>query len=456
MPLAALRPAPLTIGTRIFLLVVGAILATALAFIAITRFGPPPVAEPVPMRALVHALKTGQARAERDRTILIERSGDEPDPRGGERRDPALEAALAQEMGRDRQAIRAYSRESALMPPVSSPMGRPPPFMPGNRGAESAPPAPPMPFIRGEFTVAVRSADGWRIVRTGPDQAGRYWRMVVGLSMAGVILLLSLLGWWVARRIARPLLRLADAAREARSGHRWAYRPEGASPEIIAVADALAAYDARHQDHFRQQSALLAGIAHDLGTPLTRLAFRLEALPAQQRDTAFLEVEHMRTLIADGMVMARSSMARRERVDMGALAQALAERCSTERTPVTVEAEDGAAVLGEPTSLTRLIQNLIDNAQVYGGGGRVLVSRGGGRVRIVVEDEGPGIEEARLATICDPFVGSGSTRRPEGSNGLGLAIARSIVDRHDGDIIIGNRAPRGLRVTIDLPAAPGG
>ncbi|MGE4410362.1 MAG: sensor histidine kinase [Sphingobium sp.] len=457
-------PARLTIGTRIFLLLVGAIMATALAFVAIIRFGPPPVAAPVHMEDLLAALNGEPPGINRDRELLAERSAEKPAPRLGERRNEELEQSLKQALGQGAGAVYAYSDMPRRGPAGGGPGGPIGPF-PHHRSPErmerpGGPERPdgsrPMPFVMGDFTVIRQSGADWLAVRTGPSATVARWRLVVALTIAAVALFLSLLGWWVARRIARPLRRLADAARDAKSGHRWVHRPEGASPEILAVADALAAYDARHQEHFRQQSALLAGIAHDLGTPLARLAFRLEALPDESRDAAFREIEHMRHLIADGIVMARSSVARREPVDVGLLARALAERCSTPQAPVTVDTVEGAVVLGEPTSLTRLIENLIDNAQLHGGGGRVTVSRAGHKVRIIVEDDGPGIEDARLATVCEPFVGSGSTHRPGGGNGLGLAIARSIADRHDGDIVIGNRSPHGLRVTIDLPAAPEG
>lgn len=452
------RLARLSIRTRISLLVSGAILATALAFIAISRFGPPPFDFPTKIIQISDALVTGRAGPrfpprmplpgaprepglmpmhEPKRPLTITRTREDPHPRSGEKRDARLEAAIRSWIGPKAGEIRAWSESVIFLAPPA----------PGPRGHEPR-------DVLGDFTVARRTDKGWLVVRSQPSKNVAHWRWTVILTTGAILFILLLIGWRVARQIARPLSALADAARDAQAGHRWAYEPESASPEVRAVASALSAYDHRHQEHFRRQSALLAGIAHDLGTPLARLAFRIEMMPQPQREAALQDIELMRGLIADSISMARSSSVRQERVDMSALVTTLVERSTTPDAPVTARVEPGLVVLGEPTSLTRLIQNLIDNARLYAQGGWISARRHGARILISVEDEGPGIAPSQVATICEPFVRENAKDASGGGNGLGLAIARSIVERHNGDIRVENRTPCGLHVIVDLPAAP--
>lgn len=451
-PLPRRRFDRLTIRTRIFLLVGSAILATALAFIAISRFGPPPFDFPTRIDQIAAALTTGHSdtpppiRLERPsrgephplpmprRPLAVERTTTAPRPRSGETPDARLAALVRARIPPPPGEIRAWSH-SAIFPAPPGP----------------GPHAERPRDVLGDFTIARRAGQGWIVVRSQPSENVARWRWTVALTTGTILLVLTLLGWRVARRIARPLSDLADAARDAQAGHRWAYEPAGASPEVRAVASALAAYDRRHREHFRRQSALLAGIAHDLGTPLARLAFRVEALPDSQRTAAMQDIEHMRKLIAASISMARSSEVKRERVDMSALLRGLAERAATGEAPILARVAPDLWVMGEPTSLTRLVQNLLDNACNYAGGGRLRAERHGDRLIIHVEDDGPGIAPDRLATICEPFVRENAKDASGGGNGLGLAIARSVVERHGGDIRVENRTPHGLCVTVELP-----
>jgi len=111
-------------------------------------------------------------------------------------------------------------------------------------------------------------------------------------------------------------------------------------------------------------------------------------------------------------------------------------------------------VSGDRSAIERLIQNLIDNAIKYAGAAELLVRRDADRARITVADRGPGIPEAELDRMFEPFERHEPSRsRSTGGLGLGLAIARSIALAHGGSIAAENRAGGGLAVTVDLPAA---
>ena len=109
---------------------------------------------------------------------------------------------------------------------------------------------------------------------------------------------------------------------------------------------------------------------------------------------------------------------------------------------------------GRPAALRRALRNLLVNAATYGGGARVRIERDDADIRVVVEDEGPGIPETELERVFEPFVRLEASRsRDTGGSGLGLAIARGIVRGHGGDIVLENRAEGGLRATLALPGA---
>jgi signal transduction histidine kinase len=123
---------------------------------------------------------------------------------------------------------------------------------------------------------------------------------------------------------------------------------------------------------------------------------------------------------------------------------------------VTFAGAPRAPYLGRPSSLKRALRNLIENAVIYGKRARVALESTGDEWRIVIDDDGPGIAEADFERVFAPFVRLEESRNPEtGGVGLGMAISRSIVRGHGGDIILANRpgahGPAGLRVTIRLP-----
>ena len=108
--------------------------------------------------------------------------------------------------------------------------------------------------------------------------------------------------------------------------------------------------------------------------------------------------------------------------------------------------------LGDAGALRRCIGNLVENAVRYGGSARIAIDVKGGRATILVEDDGPGVAEAAIDRLCEPFYrGEASRNRETGGVGLGLSIARTIADSHGGRLSFANRAEGGLRVTLILP-----
>jgi signal transduction histidine kinase len=223
---------------------------------------------------------------------------------------------------------------------------------------------------------------------------------------------------------------------------------------VAQLGEALSAMHSRLASHAEGRTAMLAAIAHDLGTPLSRLAFWVEQLPDDARARAESDVDEMRAMIAAAIGYARDEMHMRAdvRVDLGSLLDSLVEDMAVAGVPVTIASGPRVVVRGDPAALRRMFANLIDNAARYGAGGVVDWSLADGMATVHVDDHGPGIDPAQAEWLFEPFVrGDPSRNRATGGSGLGLAIVRSIARRHGGDATLANRAEGGARATVTLP-----
>lgn len=414
--------APRSIATPIFLLAVtSVVLATALLFI-ITFAGPPPRPAPLRLEALAKGL-SGAPIPFSD--LRIARSvGPEPRPQAGEMRSPNAESLLARMARLPVRDVRVFARD-----------GQHNPFE-----------------LRGGFTVARRGDSGWYVLRTAPEPWLTHWHEVTLATMGAALVALAALAWWIAQAIARPIRRLGDAAAQTRLGMPVAI-PRGGPREVDELADALAAMQERLAQGVEGRTAMLAAIAHDLGTPLSRIAFWLEQLPEAARNRAAADIDEMRAMLQSVLRFAREERTgeARVRVEIGSLIDALAEDMVATGAPVATAGGPRAIVRGEPAALRRMLANIVENAVRYGRGADLHWAVDKSWVTISVDDGGPGFDPATSAALFTPFVrGDPSRNRATGGSGLGLAIVRSIAEAHGGDVTLGNH-PAGGRVTVRLP-----
>lgn len=416
------RPSGAITG-RIVLLVAACVLLAALVNFAITFNGPPPKPAPYRTEDLAIAL-AGERVPGPGRPPLIMRSTAPPTPRDGEFRNPVLEAELARRLNQPADAVRAWTRHG------------------GRRD------------LRGSFTVAIRDGTGWRVATTRPEPWLTRWHLVTITAMTATLILLTLIGWVVARAITRPLARLAEAADAVSVNRHGAPADISGPPEIARVAQALNAMRARLVDHVAQRTTMLAAITHDLGTPLTRLAFRIERLPAAERARAIADIEEMRAMIQSVLEFARGESRPHMALDLAPLLEGLADDMAITGAHIECHVAAPLPVTGDPAALRRLFANLVDNALRYGGNARIGAAIGNGRICVTVEDDGPGIPATLAASLFDPFVRAEPSRsRETGGIGLGLSIARNIAEAHDGEIVAENREGGGARFTVSLPPA---
>lgn len=202
---------------------------------------------------------------------------------------------------------------------------------------------------------------------------------------------------------------------------------------------------------------MVGAIAHDLRTPLARLAFRLDDLPPAQRDKADADIAEMKTMIATALDFLRdqSSPRPRARLDFGSLVEGVVDGLADTGRDVALAAPMSAVLCGDADGLRRAVGNLIDNALKYGKRARVSLHREDGHCVLRVDDDGPGLDPALHERVLLPFVrGEGSRNKDTGGIGLGLAVVRDVALAHGGTLELGNRPEGGLRVTLRLPCEP--
>ena len=200
---------------------------------------------------------------------------------------------------------------------------------------------------------------------------------------------------------------------------------------------------------------MLAAISHDLRTPLTSLRLRCEFLPdGEDKQRLQQTLDTMEEMLKATLAFARDDQAAEtsRSVDLVSLLQSLCDDYQDSGQPVTCQSEGQLAYICRPALLRRVLQNLIDNALTYAGSAEVNLVRGEDSLQILVRDHGPGIPEADLEQVFQPFVRLDSSRNTEGGSvGLGLAIARTLIHRHGGELTLSNHPQGGLEARIQLP-----
>jgi two-component system osmolarity sensor histidine kinase EnvZ len=358
------------------------------------------------------------------------------------------------------------------------------------RGAESMRPAgdlPPMRLFRErlreifgpETEVYVRAADAggelhdsrarvlWVKLPAGPRD---YWvafpRGRLERDPTNALIVWSVLGLAIAvaatyllvSRLNRPLADLARAAESLGKGGDPAPLAESGPAEIRAVARAFNGMKEDLRRNERERAVFLAGVSHDLRTPLARLRLDLEMLHERVDDATrramVADVEDMNAIIDQFIDFTRSETAERlVPTDLAELARACAERASRSGMPVRCGLAPVPAVPIRPLAMQRLVDNLLANAQKHGGGDVELrTARTGDGVTLSVLDRGPGVDPAQAERLKQPFTRLDEARSGASGAGLGLFIANRVATLHGGRLDLLPRDGGGLEARLTLPA----
>ena len=322
--------------------------------------------------------------------------------------------------------------------------------------------APPLPSLVGSrpdrpietFSAALSQPDGlWRVASERHGLLDPWQRRAL-LWLLGSVLLTTPLGYLFARRLTAPIRTFAEAAeRLGRDPRAPALAAEGPA-EIGAAARAFNDMQERLRRYVDDRTAMVGAIAHDLRTPLTRLAFRLEAAPEEVRAKAAADIAEMDAMIAATLAFVRDATrpAVRERVELSSLVESVVTDMAETGSDAAFEGSGPLVVEVDPVALRRAVTNLVVNACRYGTRARARVRRECRRAVVEVDDHGPGLPERELDRVFEPFHRAERSRsRATGGTGLCLAVVRAIVLAHGGEATLENRQEGGLRARITFP-----
>ncbi|PZQ54620.1 MAG: two-component sensor histidine kinase [Novosphingobium pentaromativorans] len=312
------------------------------------------------------------------------------------------------------------------------------------------------PFIEGDFVAATRQPNGqWLAVAPRAEPFPNAWQKRVMLWFALSLAIISPFAWLFARRIVVPLKDFAQAAEQLGRDPSATILPLSGPAEIGRAANAFNQMRYRLRAFVDDRTAMVGAISHDLRTPLTRLRFRIEDVPDDQREGLLKEVSEMEAMISQVIAFIRdaSTPGPRKRVDFADLIAGSVADAQLVGGNVTIECNVHIPVEVDPVGIRRLLGNLLENAIKYGESAKVRVSLADGEAVAEIVDAGPGIPEDEFDRAFEPFYRS-ETARKSGQNGtgLGLAVCRSIARAHGGDVNFVHGGD-GFAARVTVPAA---
>lgn len=311
-------------------------------------------------------------------------------------------------------------------------------------------------FRARSLDVTVELPDGERVLfRTNTPLPGPPLPRQIFVELGALTLALALVLFAMTRNITQPLSELAQAADAVGKGAKVPPLPERGARELRDATRAFNTMQDRLHRYLDSRTRVLAAMSHDLRTPLTRMRLRAETIDddtTRERITA--DLDEMSLMVTGALSLFKglndSEVAVALRID-DILAE-LQKEFTELGGEVTCTGQSGTPILAKPNAIKRCLSNLLHNAVKYGERAHVEITDTGAQVQIRIRDAGPGIPEAQLEQVFEPFFRLESSRnRDTGGTGLGLCIARDIAEAHGGSIVLRNHPDKGLEVTLTLP-----
>lgn len=309
-----------------------------------------------------------------------------------------------------------------------------------------------------EMTLSIRLAQGgWLNVRTMFDRPELQVTSQALLPLTLMAAAVAFVALVTARRVVGPMRVLAAGADRLGRGLDADPLPLTGPTEVRETTQAFNRMQERLTRFVSERTHLLAAISHDLRSPLTAMRLRLELLDdSEDTDRLRALVDEMQEMVEATLAFARGAAQAEPSatVDLAAVLAGLAADVGADKAQFVPSAPVMATL--RPNAMNRALRNLIDNAIRYGDVAQISLAREPGGARITIADTGPGVPEDQLEAVFEPFVRFETSRsRDTGGAGLGLAIARTIVQAHGGEVTLQNRPEGGLEAVVRLPLAAG-
>ena len=271
--------------------------------------------------------------------------------------------------------------------------------------------------------------------------------------MVGTSLILFAVATIFMRNQVKPIRRLAVAADNFGKGRDVSgFKPEGAT-EVRQAASAFLAMRERIVRQISQRTDMLAGVSHDLRTPLTRMRLQLEMLDHDSTADLKADIAEMEHMLEGYLAFARGEGAEQPKpVDLGKLLESVRHQAERKGGRVDLHVEDELVVPLRAPAFKRCVTNIVDNAIRYGEHVTIRAGQRDKAMEITIDDDGPGIPEDKRDDVFKPFYRLDESRNPvTGGVGLGLTIARDVIRGHGGEITLASAPNGGLRVRLRIP-----
>ena len=311
-------------------------------------------------------------------------------------------------------------------------------------------------FLVEPFEVSIQQADGhWLTVRPKPGFGLTAWQQRIALWFVLSAIAMAPVAYVFARRLSAPIRLFADAAERLGRDPRAPPLAVRGTSEIGVAARAFNDMQERLRRYVEDRTAMVAAIAHDLRTPLTRLRFRIEGIADEEQKAKIeADIDQMEAMISAALTFVRDASRPGERtpLELSSLLESLCDEMAETGANTEVEAGEKVVLDGDPMALRRLFSNLLENAVKFGGRARARVSKDAYNAVVEIDDDGPGIPPQDAERVFEPFYRREPSRsRQTGGIGLGLAVVRSIARGHGGDVVLANRDGGGLTARVLLP-----
>jgi signal transduction histidine kinase len=288
---------------------------------------------------------------------------------------------------------------------------------------------------------------------------GSIFMFALGLFyIPAVTIALILLTIWATLRITAPLRAFSEAAERLGNERSGPPLPETGPVELRRAARSFNQMQEQLKRFIADRTRTLAAISHDLRTPITRLRLRVEAaaVDCNEQRKMLRDLDQMDAMISSALSFLRDGMEAKPsvKVDVASLLQSACDEFSDLGHEVRYVGIAHLSMNCRPELLARAVANLLENATKYGTAAIVDLKRDGGNAIIHIDDNGPGIPETESEKVFEPFYRLDTARvTTTGGFGLGLSIAKMIVELHNGKIELANLRPSGTRVSVELPVA---